>query len=128
MKVLHINEELFEIDDCIDDIVSELLRSEEVAHYRAARDEFLADDVLQGKLALLQENLEFTSIRPELRDLKREINLNDKVYQLKLAENDLQELLSNLAKTLSYSISKHIFIDENLPLRGGGHHQRRKIK
>jgi cell fate (sporulation/competence/biofilm development) regulator YlbF (YheA/YmcA/DUF963 family) len=126
--VLHIDNNLLEIDSSIDEIVAELLKSDEVMLYRKARENFLKDEKLQNKIAVLQQNIDFIPFRSDLRELQREINLNEKVYQLKLAENDLQEILSNLTKAITYSISKNIPIDENLPLRGGGHHQRRRAK
>ncbi|MDR2975812.1 MAG: YlbF family regulator [Streptococcaceae bacterium] len=126
--MLHIDNNLLEIDSSIDEIVAELLKSDEVMLYRKARENFLKDEKLQNKIAVLQQNIDFIPFRSDLRELQREINLNEKVYQLKLAENDLQEILSNLTKAITYSISKNIPIDENLPLRGGGHHQRRRAK
>ena len=94
--MLIINEQLFEIDDLIDEVVKDFLELPEVAAYR----------------------------RPELAQLRKEILLNEKVYQLRIAENDLQELLSELTKDISSAISAHIFVDENLPLKGGSRHGR----
>jgi cell fate (sporulation/competence/biofilm development) regulator YlbF (YheA/YmcA/DUF963 family) len=124
--VLHIDENLLAIDEEIDKLAEEILNSQQVRHYRQSRQAFRNDENLQDELAILNENLAYLNFRPDLRDLQKKINLNPKVYALRLAENDLQELLSELTKSLTASVSEHITIDENLPLKGGGHHQRRK--
>lgn len=56
-----------------------------------------------------------------MRALQKEINTNDKVYALRLAENDVQAILSDLTKAITQSISDNIYVDENLPLKGGRH-------
>ena len=124
--MLHIDEKLLEMDEVIDDLVLDLLDSDEVRNYHQRRADFLSDVALQEKIRELNKNAQHINYRPELRELKKQVNLNDKVYQLRLAENDLQELLSSVTKLLVNKVSEHIFIDENLPLKGGNHHQRRK--
>ena len=89
-----------------------------------AKKAFEEDEDLQSKLRLLTDNQEYIAFRPELAQLRKEILLNEKVYQLRIAENDLQELLSELTKDISSAISAHIFVDENLPLKGGSRHGR----
>ena len=122
--MLIINEQLFEIDDLIDEVVKDFLELPEVAAYRALKTTFEEDEDLQAKLQLLTDNQEYIAFRPELAQLRKEILLNEKVYQLRIAENDLQELLSELTKDISSAISAHIFVDENLPLKGGSRHGR----
>ncbi|QPS71049.1 YlbF family regulator [Lactococcus garvieae] len=122
--MLIINEQLFEIDDLIDVLVKDFLDLPQVAAYRKLKAEFEADQNLQDNLRTLTENQDYIAYRPELAQLKKDILLNDKVYHLRVAENDLQELLSNLTKDITASISKHIFVDENLPLKGGNRHER----
>ncbi|WP_081165359.1 YlbF family regulator [Lactococcus garvieae] len=122
--MLIINEQLFEIDVLIDDLVKDFLDLPQVAAYRKLKAEFEADQNLQDNLRTLTENQDYIAYRPELAQLKKDILLNDKVYHLRVAENDLQELLSNLTKDITASISEHIFVDENLPLKGGNRHER----
>lgn len=126
--MLRIDERLLEFDVLVDELVDELLSSEETDNYRKRRIDFVGDADLQEELMTLNENLEWVNYRPELRELKKEIILNEKVYQLRLAENDLQELLSSITKSLVQELSVHVPIDENLVLRGGNHHQRRKFE
>ncbi|MEY8444397.1 YlbF family regulator [Lactococcus ileimucosae] len=122
--MLIINEQLFEIEDSIDTLVKAFLDLPQVAVYRGLKAEFEADKDLQEKLNILTENQEYIAFRPELLQLKKEILFNEKVYNLRVAENDLQELLSDLTKDIASSISEHIFVDENLPLKGGSRHER----
>ena len=126
--MLIIDEKLLEIDELIDQVVSEFLKLPEVARYRQAREIFENDEVLQKKISVSRDNAEFANFRPELKALQREINLDEKVYGLRLAENDLQEILSALTETLANAISENIFIDENLPLKGGSRHDRHHRK
>ena len=114
------------MDEVVDDLILDLLNTDEVKNYRQKEADFLSDFSLQEKLNELNENLDLINYRSELRDLKKEINLNERVYQLRLAENDLQELLSGVTASLTEKVSKYIFVDENLPLKGGSHYQRRK--
>ena len=119
--MLIIDENLLEIEDLLERLVSELAHLPEVKAYRQAKSAFLADTILQEQLAQLSENSAFISYRSELKKLQREINMNEKVYALRLAENDLQGILSDLTKKITQGISEHIYVDENLPLKGGRH-------
>lgn len=122
--MLIINEQLFEIDDLIDEVIKDFLNLPEVNAYRALKKAFEEDEDLQFKLQLLTDNQDYIAFRPELVQLRKELLLNEKVYQLRVAENDLQELLSELTKDITSAISEHIFVDENLPLKGGSRHGR----
>lgn len=122
--MLIINEQLFEIDDLIDEVIKDFLNLPEVNAYRALKKAFEEDEDLQSKLQLLTDNQDYIAFRPELVQLRKELLLNEKVYQLRVAENDLQELLSELTKDITSAISEHIFVDENLPLKGGSRHGR----
>ncbi|NHI72737.1 hypothetical protein ET006_01180 [Lactococcus garvieae] len=122
--MLIINEQLFEIDDLIDEVIKDFLNLPEVNAYRSLKKAFEEDEDLQSKLQLLTDNQDYIAFRPELVQLRKELLLNEKVYQLRVAENDLQELLSELTKDITSAISEHIFVDENLPLKGGSRHGR----
>ncbi|GBG96060.1 YlbF family regulator [Lactococcus termiticola] len=123
--MLIIDENLMAIDEKLDELVASLLEHEpEVEAYRLARRAFLEDAELQAQLQLLEEQADYIAFRPELKKLQKELMVNEKVYQLRLAENDLQRLLSELAKGLAGAISEDILIDENIPLARGGRHAR----
>ena len=122
--MLIVDENLLEVDAAVDQVVAEFLALPQVANYRSARQAFLTDQALQEKIKQNQAQQDYAAFRPEIRALQHEINQNAKVYALRLAENDLQEILSDLTKKLAGAISETIFVDENLPLRGGDRHAR----
>ena len=119
--MLIIDQNLLEIDNLLEKIMDEFLEFPEVEAYQKAKADFMADENLQSQLKTLQDNSEYTAFRPELRALQHEINLNEKVYAFRLAENDLQQILTALTKKITNSISEQIYVDENLPLKGGQH-------
>ena len=119
--MLIIDENLVEIDDLLEKIMDSFLDFPEIKLYQKAKADFMADENLQSQLKTLQDNSEYIAFRPELRALQHEINLNEKVYAFRLAENDLQQILTALTKKITNSISEQIYVDENLPLKGGQH-------
>ncbi|MGO3520395.1 MAG: YlbF family regulator [Lactococcus lactis] len=119
--MLIIDQNLLEIDNLLEKIMDEFLKFPEVEAYQKAKVDFMADENLQSQLKTLQDNSEYIAFRPELRALQHEINLNEKVYAFRLAENDLQQILTALTKKITNSISEQIYVDENLPLKGGQH-------
>ncbi|WEV44956.1 YlbF family regulator [Streptococcaceae bacterium ESL0687] len=136
--MLIVNESLAKIDDVIDKIVASFLSFDQVNNYKKAQADFEADIFLQEQLKdlleknqLLAENEAYLPYRPELKELQREIrglqrevNLNEHVYKLRLAENDLQGLLADLTRDIAATISEDISIDEGLPFSKKGHHGR----
>lgn len=119
--MLIIDQNLLEIDNLLEKIMDEFLKFPGVEAYQKAKADFMADENLQSQLKTLQDNSEYIAFRPELRALQHEINLNEKVYAFRLAENDLQQILTALTKKITNSISEQIYVDENLPLKGGQH-------
>ncbi|MDN5396557.1 MAG: hypothetical protein L0G05_08520, partial [Chryseobacterium sp.] len=93
-----------------------------VTDFKARKLAFESDAELQQKLQTLEENRAYITYRPEIRVLQQEILMTDTIYQLKIAENDVQSVLSELAKAISGVISDAIVVDENVPLKKGGHH------
>lgn len=122
--MLIIDEKIIELDDLVDDVVKAFVKLEVVEAFRARKLAFELDDALQAELQILEDNREFIDFRPEIRTLQRSLVMNDTIYQLKLAENDVQTSLSDLAKSIAGVISDDIFVDENLPLKKGAHHGR----
>jgi len=119
--MLIIDQNLVEIDDLLEKIMDSFLKFPEVLAYQKAKADFLMDEKLQNQLKTLNDNAQYVAFRPELKELQREVNINEKVYALRLAENDVQQILTALTKRITSSISEHIYVDENLPLKGGRH-------
>lgn len=126
--MLIIDDHLLEIDEQIDELVAELMKLPQITAYKTAKADFENDEVLQKKIFDSSVKKEFAAYRPEIKKMQHEINVNEKVYALRLAENDLQEVLSSLTQKIAGSISDKIYVDENLPLRGGGRHERHHRK
>ncbi|MDR1605941.1 MAG: hypothetical protein LBS41_02385 [Streptococcaceae bacterium] len=122
--MLRIDEKLIELDDLTDELTRAFLRLELVQIFQRRQQAFASDQVLQQQVKKLEENRAFVTMRPEIRALQQEVMMADATYQLKLAENDMQSALSELAKKIAGVISVDIFVDENLPLKKGGHHGR----
>lgn len=124
--MLRIDEDLINMNVLVDAVVCDLINTDEVKEYRIAQQAVESDEKLQQELMELRENADFIAFRPELRTLQQAINLNPKIYALKLAENDVQESLSVLTKKISAAISDKIFVDENNLFKGGNHHCHRR--
>ncbi|GAX46970.1 hypothetical protein [Pseudolactococcus reticulitermitis] len=122
--MLIIDEKIIELDDLADRVAATFMKLDVVADFKARKLAFESDADLQQKLQTLEENRAYITYRPEIRALQQEILMTDTIYQLKLAENDVQTRLSELAKAISNVVSDAIVVDENLPLKKGGHHGR----
>ncbi|GFH42786.1 regulator [Lactococcus hodotermopsidis] len=126
--MLTIDEKILELDDLTDEVVRAFLTLDVVADFRTKAERFKSDRVLQADLQTLAENREFLPFRAEVRELQKSILMNETIYQLKVAENDVQKSLSDLAKKIAGAVSDDIFVDENLPFGKGGHHGRHARK
>lgn len=120
--MLIIDENIIALDDLADDLSHQFLDLAVVKAYTAKKIAFDSDDALQGKLRVLTENQAYIAHRPEIRSLQQELMMTDEIYQLKLAENDVQGALSELVIKIAGVISADISVDEHLPLKKGGHH------
>lgn len=128
--MLRINQELLEIEQAIDELVTCFLQLEEVDRYKKVKlavesNQELQDliKIFQEKQADFQEVKDYAQFRPEVGDLrrqvyqlKRQIDLNKDVVQLRQAEVALQEILAHISQYLSQAVSEEIFVDTGLPL------------
>ena len=120
--MLIIDEKIIELDDLADQVAAAFMSLAVVTDFKARKLAFESDAELQQKLQTLEENKAYITYRPEIRVLQQEILMTDSIYQLNIAENDVQSVLSELAKAISGVISDAIVDDENVPLKKGGHH------
>lgn len=128
--MLTIDEQLFDIDEAVDEVVVSFLELESVKQYQKAQESFLADTALQKKIAHFQalkqryEDVKsYAAFRPEVADLrhqllkeKRAIDVDEKVSQLRQCEVAVQKILAELSQKISSAISSDIFVDTGLPL------------
>lgn len=123
MKVmLIIDEKIIKLDELADKLASQFTELAVVEAFRSKQNAFEADDALQNKIKILEENLAYIRYRPEIKALQKELLMSDVIYELKVAENDVQKSLSDLVKKIAEVISDDIPVDEHLPLKKGGHH------
>lgn len=120
--MLIIDEKIIKLDELADQLASQFVQLAVAKAYRSKKKAFESDDVLQQKTKNLAENMAFIKFRPEIKALQKELLMNDVIYELKLAENDVQSSLSDLVKKIASVISADIPVDEQLPLKKGGHH------
>ena len=121
--MLIINEELLAIDQAIEYLVSYFLKLPEVENYRLKRQKFENDRELQEQLFAFQKLKDsydtakaYEAFRPDVRELKRQIDLNEVVIGYRQTEFDLQTILANLGEEIAQAVSNQIFIDTGLPL------------
>ncbi|MED1469653.1 YlbF family regulator [Bacillus salipaludis] len=64
---------------------------------------------------------DYKKIMTEVREYKREMDLDPLVADFKLAENDLQALLDNVSVLIGGSVSEHIKVPTGNPFFDTGH-------
>ncbi|SDO42943.1 Cell fate regulator YlbF, YheA/YmcA/DUF963 family (controls sporulation, competence, biofilm development) [Streptococcus equinus] len=136
--MLAIDEQLFEIDEAIDEVAQAFLALDSVKSYLAIQKTFLADKALQGRISHFQalkqsyeEVKDYAAFRPEVKDLrhqlleeKRALDLDQTVSLLRQNEVAVQKILAELTQEISSVISPMIFVDTGLPLAPHkSHHQ-----
>ena len=123
MKVmLIIDEKIIKLDELADNLASQFTKLTVVDTFRSKQNAFETNDELQNKIKILEENLAYIRYRPEIKALQKELLMDEVIYELKVAENDVQKSLSDLVKKIAEVISDDIPVDEHLPLKKGGHH------
>ena len=134
--MLLINNQLFEIEDAIDDVIKHFLELEIVKSYRLAKNAVLSDNELQSKIVRFQEiksvyddQKDYIAFRPEVKKIRREmfqqkraIDLNEKMIDLRRKEVDLQKTLAEISQKISSVVSGNIFVDTGLPLASHKEH------
>ena len=128
--MLAIDEQLFEIDEAIDEVAQAFLELDSVKSYLAIQKAFLADTALQARISHFQalkqsyeEVKDYAAFRPEVKDLRRQLleekralDLDQTVSLLRQNEVAVQKILAELTKEISLVISPTIFVDTGLPL------------
>ncbi|UVF02384.1 YlbF family regulator [Streptococcus equinus] len=136
--MLAIDEQLFEIDEAIDEVAKAFLTLDAVQAYLEIKKIFLADTALQESISEFQdlkqsyeEVKDYAAFRPEVKEIrrqllqkKRELDLNSTVSALRQSEVAVQAILADLTQEISSVISPMIFVDTGLPLATPkSHHQ-----
>ena len=128
--MLTIDEQLFDIDEAIDDVATSFLELESVKQYQTAYESFMADTILQEKITQFQDLKQsyeeaklYANFRPEVAEKRRQlfrekraIDLNEKMSRLRQSEVAVQKQLAELSQKIASTISSDVFVDTGLPL------------
>src|SRR5690606_12131839 len=115
--------------DEADELSAMILNSEAVSQYRKAYQAVYSDPVLTQKIAKfnrMKEQYEdvqrfgkyhpdYHTIMKEIRLQKRELELDEKVANLKLAENEVQDLLDEISLMIGKSVSEAVKVPVSNP-------------
>jgi len=115
--------------DEADALSSMILNSELVHNYRKAHHAVYSDQVLVEKIAAfnrMKEQYEdvqrfgkyhpdYHKITKEIRKQKRELDLNEKVANLRLVENQLQDMLDEISLIIGKSVSEAVKVPVSNP-------------
>lgn len=115
-------DEWLAIIEQIDELADMLRHSEVVVEYRQAHERVYSDpDLIQSirKFTEMKERYEevqrFGKYHPDyhivmkaIRQQKRELDLNEQVAALRLAENDIQQVLDEIGMNLAHAVSEAV--------------------
>ncbi|MGH2317383.1 YlbF family regulator [Planococcus sp. SE5232] len=118
-----------EITDFADELSQMILQSEQADLYRAAYDSVYNDKNLAAEIqafARLKEQYEevqrfgkyhpeYSRVMKQIRVDKRRLDLNEKVANLRLAENELQDLMDQVSFIIGRSVSEAVKIPSTNP-------------
>lgn len=124
-----INEELFEIEKKCQLLVERIQECEAMQAFQQAKTRLKNSPAAQAKITAFQETKmkmeqiapfgEFApgyrELRQKLFQMKREMDLEEEVYQYRMAERQLQIQLDLIAKKLASSVSENILVSAGDP-------------
>jgi cell fate (sporulation/competence/biofilm development) regulator YlbF (YheA/YmcA/DUF963 family) len=128
--------ERMEILDTADELSQMILQSEVVEYYRKCLYKMQNNEETQLKVRrftkmkdLYEEVQRFGRYHPdyktvmkEIREVKREMDLDDHVAEFRRAENELQDLLDEVSHLIGHSVSTNVKVPSGNPFfsSGGG--------
>ena len=112
-----------------DSLTKMIISSEQVERFKEAYFSVYADDLLRRQIASfsqLKEQYEdvqrfgkyhpdYQHVMKSIRAQKRALDMNDRVATLKLAENDLQDLLDEVSLLLGKTVSESVKVPVSNP-------------
>jgi cell fate (sporulation/competence/biofilm development) regulator YlbF (YheA/YmcA/DUF963 family) len=126
--------ERIEILDKADELVSMVLDSDIAEYYRLCLYKVKSSKETQGKIksfAVMKERYEevqrfgkyhpdYKEVMGQIRQLKREVDLDENVAEFKKAENDLQSLLDEISVLIGKSVSENVKVPTGNPFFDSG--------
>ncbi|AQQ53817.1 YlbF family regulator [Planococcus lenghuensis] len=117
------------VTDVSDELSQMILESEQAARYAAAWNTVYTDKQLAAEVAAFQRlkdqydevqrfgkyHPDYSRVMKQIRVDKRRLDMHEKVAALRLAENDLQDLLDEVSFILGRSVSEAVKIPSGNP-------------
>lgn len=124
-----ITSEWASIMDDADNLTQMILSSEQAMRYKEAYNAVYTDELLTRQIASfsrLKEHYEdvqrfgkyhpdYKTVMKSIRVQKRELDLNDRVATLKIAENELQDLLDEVSLIIGKTVSESVKVPVSNP-------------
>lgn len=119
---------LFILDE-VDELSAMILSSAQANHLQQAYKAVYEDEMLSAKIKAFQRlkdqyedvqrfgkyHPDYNTIMKKIRTEKRELDLNERVADLKLAENEYQDLLDEISFIIGRSVSEAVKIPASNP-------------
>ncbi|WP_243289992.1 YlbF family regulator [Bacillus sp. FJAT-47783] len=126
---MHVSTESIVLLDQADMLAKMILRSEIAEHYRRSLYKLEQDKEAQRIIEqfkktkdLYEDVMRFGKYHPDykvisknMREIKRELDLNERVAEFKKAERGLQQLLDEISMYIGRSVSEHIKVPTGNP-------------
>lgn len=117
------------IMDEADELTRMILSSEQVAHYHKAYEVVYTNDELTKKIAAFNRMKEqyadvqrfgkyhpdYHHVMKQIRVMKRELDLDERIATLRLAENEVQDLLDEISLLLGKTVSEAVKVPVDNP-------------
>lgn len=124
-----ITSEWASIMDDADNLTQMILSSEQAMRYKEAYNAVYTDELLARQIASfsrLKEHYEdvqrfgkyhpdYKTVMKSIRVQKRELDMNDRVATLKIAENELQDLLDEVSLLIGKTVSESVKVPVSNP-------------
>lgn len=116
--------------DEADQLSAMILSSQPAKNLQDARHDVYSDESLVKEIKAFNKMKEqyeevqrfgkyhpdYQSVMKKIREMKRNLDINEKIVRLKLAENDFQEMLDEVSIIIGKSVSEAVKVPVNGPL------------
>lgn len=131
---MHMTSEWVFILDEVDELSAMILSSKQAQNLRQAHKDVYEDAELSANIKAFQRlkdqyedvqrfgkyHPDYNTIMKRIRTEKRQLDLNDHVAALKVAENDYQDLLDEISVIIGHSVSEAVKVPVSNPFFSSG--------
>lgn len=121
--------EWLEVLDATDELSTMILQSEQVANYRLAHKAVYENEALVQQINAFQRmkdqyedvqrfgkyHPDYNTIMKAIRVQKRELDMNEAISALRVAENEVQDLLDEVSLLIGHSVSEAVKVPVSNP-------------